>query len=624
MVGRNILNTKVRYRINRIFLLLVACILSISIYFGSAGAAEKTSDAFVVRVASPLEKIFRDTRKSYWLKSGRDDSINVSACRGESESFQVVVIPNKDLKNVRWEIQNSGFESGNIRVQPVGYVYVEHPIKPTFIKGYPQKELKAEWWPDPLFSTWTKIEEMKAGVISPIWVTIDVPQKIKPGGYKFIITFCAPGSGKANITVNLKVWDFELPDRPHLKTSFWYATYQLNDYYPEISDIWEIEKKFLIMALNNRITPVTHQASYPGNDVVKFGFDPETKKYNFDFTGIKKRLALILDGNGKKGNLFDILPHAAHGQRLLVDIKDKKKRITLEPFTKEYEDFIIQYISAWEKFVNENGWKEFAYISYTDEPGEKSWGAIKWIDSIMRKNFPELRNYSAINHQPSVHALKNNIDIIIPGFFSNFTSANLKDFEELQRENKGLWGYICWKTACIDFEAIDHRIWPWICWKYDLKGFLYWGIMNWSAAGGPVKNKEMFIREPGKRWPLQAKWEPMDFKKGVSGDGYLMYPSPSGEPWSSIRLETIRDGIEDYEYFCLLREYISILEKRAGTGYGELLSRARKLLEIEPDIVSSPESYTHDYSKILSRRENIGNMIETMRKLVLSNLAKSD
>lgn len=36
---------------------------------------------------------------------------------------------------------------------------------------------------------------------------------------------------------------------------------------------------------------------------------------------------------------------------------------------------------------------------------------------------------------------------------------------------------------------------------------------------------------------------------GSNGDGSWMFPGPEGAPLSSIRLENLRDGMEDYEMF---------------------------------------------------------------------------
>jgi hypothetical protein len=52
-------------------------------------------------------------------------------------------------------------------------------------------------------------------------------------------------------------------------------------------------------------------------------------------------------------------------------------------------------------------------------------------------------------------------------------------------------------------------------------------------------------------FPVATEWNAASFND-FYGDGQLVYPSPDGGLLASIRLEAIRDGIEDAEYFALL------------------------------------------------------------------------
>ncbi|MBU0606401.1 MAG: DUF4091 domain-containing protein, partial [Armatimonadetes bacterium] len=80
----------------------------------------------------------------------------------------------------------------------------------------------------------------------------------------------------------------------------------------------------------------------------------------------------------------------------------------------------------------------------------------------------------------------------------------------------------------------------------------------------------------------------------VNGDGWLVYPGPDWTPWPSVRLENIRDGIEDYEYLWLLRE------------------RAPKspLLAVGDDISRDFTHFTKDPQVITDRRLAIARAIE--------------
>ena len=111
----------------------------------------------------------------------------------------------------------------------------------------------------------------------------------------------------------------------------------------------------------------------------------------------------------------------------------------------------------------------------------------------------------------------------------------------------------------------------------------YWGDAN--IAG-----------RDGKKWP-EIPW---DTRPCRSGDGYLVYPAPGGAAyWPSIRLEQLRDGIEDYEYFHLLKELTDRLT-RPGAPEADtaIVEENRRLLAIDDALVKSyneydrrPESY---------------------------------
>jgi hypothetical protein len=62
------------------------------------------------------------------------------------------------------------------------------------------------------------------------------------------------------------------------------------------------------------------------------------------------------------------------------------------------------------------------------------------------------------------------------------------------------------------------------------------------------------------RWP-DRPWNPRPAKDfDFNGDGLLIYPHPDGSPLSTVRLEAICDGFEDYDYLCLLRDGAAALK----------------------------------------------------------------
>ncbi|NLY01731.1 MAG: DUF4091 domain-containing protein, partial [Rhodopirellula sp.] len=79
----------------------------------------------------------------------------------------------------------------------------------------------------------------------------------------------------------------------------------------------------------------------------------------------------------------------------------------------------------------------------------------------------------------------------------------------------------------------------------------------------------------------------------MTGDGCLTYPTPAG-PVSSIRLENIRDGLEDYDYLALLAD-----------AQGQ--DAAKKFVG---RLVKSMTDFTHDPAALAAVRDEIADQIE--------------
>jgi len=92
----------------------------------------------------------------------------------------------------------------------------------------------------------------------------------------------------------------------------------------------------------------------------------------------------------------------------------------------------------------------------------------------------------------------------------------------------------------IDFPLIKTRLLHWLNFQQNLTGFLHWGGNYWTPQ--PVKNTQPVIN-------MNETYLP-------PGDAFIVYPDREHlSLFSSIRLEVMREGIEDCE---LLRS----LEKR--------------------------------------------------------------
>jgi hypothetical protein len=176
------------------------------------------------------------------------------------------------------------------------------------------------------------------------------------------------------------------------------------------------------------------------------------------------------------------------------------------------------------------------------------------------------------------------------------TSVYDDDFLAARRKaGERTWLYVCcgpqppFANFFIDQPGIDHRVLFWQAWQRQCTGLLYWETNYWHGMT-PLKAGEP--RWPDVPWEQEKVATYREYK--VNGDGFLIYPGRDWTPLPSVRLENIRDGIEDYEYLCLLRE------RRPES----------RLLAVGDDISRSFTSFCRDPSVIESRRLAVARAIE--------------
>ena len=164
-----------------------------------------------------------------------------------------------------------------------------------------------------------------------------------------------------------------------------------------------------------------------------------------------------------------------------------------------------------------------------------------------------------------------------------------------QAEGDEVWWYVTRFphtpeiSMSIDDPEVDHRILFWQQKLYNVDGFLYYSATDWYGAGSSEHN-----------WGWDKKHEvdtgtinPFNYY----GNGVLLYHGGYvgrlHECVESIRLESIRDGIEDYDYF-------DLLDAKYGEGTSTLLIK---------QITTSLGNYKSDPELFNKIRLAVGNLI---------------
>jgi hypothetical protein len=145
---------------------------------------------------------------------------------------------------------------------------------------------------------------------------------------------------------------------------------------------------------------------------------------------------------------------------------------------------------------------------------------------------------------------------------------------------------------------IAPRLHSWYAWQLEADGMLIFAISQ-------VPEENVKPKEREKQWP-QSEWVD-GYGRGC---GVLIYPGPDFQLIPGMRLASVRDGLEDYEYFERLHRLSARVDPEEQKG---LLDRIRKELTIEADILNGEFTWTRDVRKLEEKRARLAALIEEVQ-----------
>ena len=155
-----------------------------------------------------------------------------------------------------------------------------------------------------------------------------------------------------------------------------------------------------------------------------------------------------------------------------------------------------------------------------------------------------------------------------------------------------LWWYVCWEPGdpyanlYVNMEGVKNRSIFWQAELYGVNGFLYWSSNYWDRISNPWEDANTVN----------------DLSPFVYGDGSLLYSGRQvgvDGPCSSLRLEAVRDGIDDYE--------LIVLAKQAGASDAQI----KKIVNI---VAKSITDYSTKDDDIVRARRELAKIIEKSKK----------
>ncbi len=502
----------------------------------------------------PLKKVLKD--QVYF----RDEVDTVCVARGEVASVQIVIKSLDDIRNM--EASVGDISSGNSRLNNascgwVGYVRVERSYDP------PSKDIirsNSGYFPDPILTDTTV--SIQTGEVQPLWISIPIDKNASAGLYKGSVKISGE-IGKKKQTWRkdfyLRVYPVTLGKSPLFITN-WSVHFSpvILSYLNNNRDVpvysplyWElIEKHAAIMAAYrqnvHRIFPVWHTKYTYENGRYTFDFSRFDREAEiFDKVGALERIegGHLAWRSGTWDEPFFVevpLPDNEETRKLSVGhnpltVEDGFRFVKLPLEDERARNFLDQFLPALKTHLEEKGWLDRYMQHIGDEPNAKNAPSYRAISDYVHKYLPGVKIMDAVLTSKE---LAGTIDTWIP--LLDVLHRDYAFYQQLQKEGKEIWYYTCvgprgnYANRFIEQPLIQTRYLHWINYKYGVTGYLHWGLNSWQKD----QLHSDASRERGK---LPA------------GDNCIIYPGYR-KLYSSIRFETMRDGIDDYQLLKMLEQ----------------------------------------------------------------------
>ena len=501
----------------------------------------------------------------------------IDAARNEYESCQLVLVPvSADLLMTRIITADLTAQSGATIARDAITVRLVRTARAEGVD-----------WPDPLPPAYPI--DVRRGSVQSFWITVHVPENAQPGLYRSQLTIATMSTGGRDghvvkLPLQLRVRSFALPTISRYQT---------------ISPARESMRAYHMVNCTN-LRPVPNVRSYLDKD----------ENLRVDFTSFDKAFQAALD-DGVRNFSIGLAYTGANSFTpecfdwwVDVEGQDQRRRIWVCPVNPNEPDadtqenrnarkWFTQYLTQIYEHVEKRDWTQYCWVYGADEPLNSQWtDRLQRYFKLIKQNAPNLR--IMITYGPT-DRFGPNVDIACI-MMNHLRQDTAQAAAQLNQE---LWSYSCGNlnnpALTLNQTPIGIRLWFWLQQKWNVKRVLLWHTAVYGRT----------FHHPG-----------VDGR----GDGQVFYTTlgPDGsqdQVFPSIRAEMLRDGVEDREYFYLLRKLTEQFAAAAESDEDEaLLARARELCQVPQQLVRTQFDMSRDVNALLARRAAMADMIEQLQQ----------
>lgn len=494
--------------------------------------------SFQVTIASSLEKI----------KRGRAFAAQPAArqvLRGERVVWQAVVTSTDTqcFLSVRVE---SPF-GDNVRLFRVQDVVVDVPVTEDVPEEEDYLSLMPGVEPDVLVPIEQKSRSFSVGCAKPtaVWVQLDVPQDAAAGECPVRLVFTArEGREEAVSEMTVTVLPTALPAQSTIYTRWFYldciATVHGVPIFSE--EHWVLIEKYIAAAADMGINMLLVPTHTPPLDtaigtarpcVQLVDIEKVGDTYVFGFEKFRRYIALCQ----KHGIRYFETAHmftqwgAKCAPNIMVTENGKTGYLFgwhVEANDPSYIAFLKQYIAAIAAEVQALGIAKHTYFHISDEPNIQTMDTYQTAADILRPLLGECKSMDALSDYTFYER----------GLVQCPVTSVAHIAEFLKHDVPEQWAYYCCGPQTVfpnSFLAMPSRrvrILGFLLYKYNIKGFLHWGLNYYNAYCS--------------LYPIDPAYTTSCDGTYPSGDAFILHPTKDGV-YTSVRGQVTREAMQDVE-----------------------------------------------------------------------------
>ncbi len=516
-----------------------------------------------------------------WIYDGK--KVSLHAARGEYISFQLVLTNNSSSPLRGIAINMAPFKGDNSEFKNGPELFLEWAVEvKTPSTGYPKATLGKGWYPDALIPfkyiqmdsnkishRWTyplelpdfnnRIDDQKSLLI---WVDQYVPfnlEDAEPGLYRSNITV-AIGQEEKQIPVELNVWDFAISNENLLKASLQHEGFLSRKDEKRELEIYQLFKRNRVGLMDPRYEP---ELEIGENGEVQIGWEMLDKRLKKYFTGEAFTSKYGYDYGPSYGEPIEtyILPFDVFGKHGDAgwpdigkpDVERNPENIAL------YRKVIKEVRDHLQTMVDPEKTELFVYLNGLDESYfPEAWDRMVYFGDIFKEDYPEVSfRIDGSYSEEAMEVVQNSISSWAAHTI-NYDYDKVKKYQEMGI-NDWLYGPMLYEAKVnswvgsltfIDLPLVNDRAISWSIWKYNAYSWISWGVgAGWVGAWYDPETWKDIYR-------VGADSDAGHNFKKLNGNGMLIYsggvvPNVYGD-CPSIRLKTLRNGVQEYEYLRLL------------------------------------------------------------------------